>query len=260
MSETETPGPGVGATTAPTEPLGTAAEAPPASEPSRASTGAAPKRRDLSLRLAELTIFLAAVLGAIALGLGISDYLQRQPYVAVYLIAYAAFRITDLLLREESMLGTDAAHWARRTKDTLPVLLLLASAPFERTYLYGGEAPHWLGGFGLLIELVGIWLALGARIQIGYFSAGESVDSPRRLVCNGLYRYIRHPSYAGEFMVLFAWPFEYAAPITAVLAIVVGIMVLQRRVAQEETALLALYGDHYAEYIRATDRVIPNVW
>src|SRR5579859_7065686 len=68
-------------------------------------------RRDLSMRIAETVIYLLAVIGAVAIGLGISDYLRQHPYVYAYLIAYGAFRIADLLVRDESMLGADRAHF-----------------------------------------------------------------------------------------------------------------------------------------------------
>lgn len=218
-----------------------------------------PARRDFTTRLAELVIFLAAILGAVALGLGISEYFSQRPYAAAYLVAYAAFRFADLMVRDESALGIDAAHFSHRIMSELPLLAVFFGAPFERTYLYGGEAPRWLCALGLLVELGGLWLALGARIQLGFFSP-PSGGARRALVRNGLYRYIRHPIYLGEFLVLFAWPFEYGAPVTLVIVLVTGILVMSRRMRDEEADMLALYGDDYAAYIRETDAVIPNVW
>ena len=216
-------------------------------------------KRDLSVRIAETVIYLSAVIGAVAIGLGISNYLGKHPYVYLYLIAYAAFRIADLLVREESMLGTERAQFARRIMGELPVLLLFAAAPLERSY-YIGDAPNWLAGLGLLTELLGLWLALGARIQLGFFSSESDTGAARPLVRNGLYRYIRHPIYAGEFLVLCAWPFEYGAPITMLAMMVVGIFILRQRIGQDEAELLANYGDEYAEYMHTTDAMIPNIW
>jgi protein-S-isoprenylcysteine O-methyltransferase Ste14 len=224
-----------------------------------AAAHARPAPRDLSMRIAETVIYLSAVIGAVAIGLGISEYFRHHPYVYAYLIAYAAFRIADLLVREESMLGTDPAHFARRIMGELPVLGLFALAPFERSY-YTGDAPHWLAGLGILIELLGLWLALGARIQLGFFSAGNTAGATRPIVRNGLYRFIRHPIYAGEFLVLFAWPFEYGAPMTMLAMVMVGIVILRRRIQEEEAEMLANYGDDYAGYVRETDAMIPNVW
>ena len=125
-------------------------------------------RRDFTVRLAELVIQLVAIIGAIAIGLGITAYLSSHPYVVAYLVSYAAFRFADLLMRDQTALGLDSARFARRRIYELPLLALFFGAPFERTFIDGGEAPRWLGTLGLLIELAGIWLVLGARIQRGY--------------------------------------------------------------------------------------------
>jgi steroid 5-alpha reductase family enzyme len=236
----------------------------------------APRPRDLSTRIAEMVIYLLAVVGAVAIGLGMSDYLGLHRYVYAYLIAYAAFRFADLLVRDESMLGTDAAHFARRVMNELPVLALFAAAPLERSY-YTGDAPNWLAGLGILIELIGLWLVLGSRIQLGFYSPGEvhdfsrssscggalpvdEADGSRTIVRCGFYGFIRHPIYLGEFMVLLAWPFEYAAPITAVIFVIWGAIALKRRIKEEETEMLADYGDEYDGYMRTTDAILPNVW
>jgi protein-S-isoprenylcysteine O-methyltransferase Ste14 len=242
-----------GSLRAPTGSLGAGAQASSETALNR------PARRDFATRLAELVIFLAAILGAVALGLGISEYFTQRPYAAAYLIAYAAFRFADLLVRDETALGMDAMRFARRVMAELPVLALFFGAPFERTYLYGGDAPRWLCVLGLLVELGGLWLALGARIQLGFFSESESTDA-RAIVRNGLYRFIRHPIYLGEFLVLIAWPFEYGAPVTLLIVLIVGVVAMRRRIRDEEADLLALFGDDYAAYVRATDAVLPNVW
>jgi protein-S-isoprenylcysteine O-methyltransferase Ste14 len=220
-----------------------------------------PARRDLTLRISELVIFLAAVIGAIALGAGITGYFAERPYPSAYLIAYAAFRLADLLVREEASLGIDGIRFARRVINELPILAVFFGAAFEREYLYDHTiAPRWLAALGLLIELIGLWLALGARVQLGFFSPLPADGSARPLIRNGLYRYTRHPTYLGEFLVVAAWPFEYGAPITLSLTVLVGVAMMQRRIRDEEAEMLALYGDEYAVYIAATDSVIPNVW
>jgi protein-S-isoprenylcysteine O-methyltransferase Ste14 len=217
-------------------------------------------RRDFTVRLAELVIQLVAIIGAIAIGLGITAYLSSHPYVVAYLVSYAAFRLADLLMRDQTALGLDSARFARRRIYELPLLALFFGAPFERTFIYGGEAPRWLGTLGLLIELAGIWLVLGARIQRGYFSPGGDHDSHRALIRSGLYRFIRHPIYTGEFLVMLGWPFQYGAPVTLLIAAALGFVFVNRRIRREEADMMAEYGDAYAAYIHATDRMIPNLW
>jgi protein-S-isoprenylcysteine O-methyltransferase Ste14 len=233
--------------------------------PDRASTvtpGKArlPAQRNFILRLGELAIFLAAGIGAVALGLGISSYFVAHPYVLAYLAAYGAFRFADLLVREEATLWTDREGFARRVAYQLPILILFAAAPFERTYIYGAEAPQWSAALGLLIELAGLWLALGARIQLGFLTPASKDGATPDLVRGVMYRYIRHPTQLGEFLVLMAWPFEYGAPVTEGLMLIIGAIVMYRRIRREETGLLAIHGDRYAQYMRETDRLLPNVW
>jgi protein-S-isoprenylcysteine O-methyltransferase Ste14 len=93
-----------------------------------------------------------------------------------------------------------------------------------------------------------------------FFGAGDPPGPALPIVRNGFYRFIRHPIYAGEFLVLLAWPFEYGAPLTMLAVIMVGFVILRRRIAEDEAEMLAHYGDEYANYMRVTDAVIPNVW
>ncbi len=237
-------------------------------KPATGALGAAPEptrwsrqlfTRDLLLRLAELAIFLTAMIGAVALGLGITDYFHDHRYVAAYLLAYAGFRLADLLVRDDGE-DTRRDSLAPRILNQMPLLVLFAAAPFERTYVYGGEAPAWVAALGLLLELAGLWLALGARIQLHFFSSDRSGREDTQLVRSGFYKYVRHPTFSGIFLVLFAWPFEYGAPVTALFTLVIGAFVLHRQITAEEVLLRERFGTAYEDYCRETDAFIPSVW
>ena len=220
----------------------------------RGAVSHAPAGREIRARLGDLAGFLVAVIGAVALGLGISDYLSEHPFVVAYLLVYAGFRIADVMLTDESSGERDAspARWRRE----LPLLLLFAAAPFERTYLYGGETPASVAALGLLMELAGLWLVIGARMQVR-FGAGRDGNT---VVRSGFYRYVRHPVRAGVLLMLFAWPFEYGAPVTAAVALAMLLIAAGRAIRCEESAMLARFGEEYESYVRETDRLIPNVW
>jgi protein-S-isoprenylcysteine O-methyltransferase Ste14 len=215
--------------------------------------------RSLAMRFAEAAIFLIAVVGAIALGLGITDYFAEHRYVLAYLVAYAGFRCSDLLVREDVDELSPRDELIRRISVQLPLLAMFAAAPFERTYIYGGPPPGWLSAFGLLLELLGMWLALGARMQLGFFSSTRSVENSG-LVKRGVYRYVRHPVYAGTFLVTLAWPLVYGAPITAMLAFIIGSIFCYQRMKAEDAAMLERFGAEYEAYIRETDALIPTIW
>lgn len=209
----------------------------------------------LGARLGDLAIFFVAIIGAVALGLGISDYLAEHTYVVAYLFGYAGFRLADALLRAEQPSlerDTRGPRWANE----LPILMLFVAAPFERTYIYGGEAPDSLAAFGLLMELAGLWLVIGARIQLRFGAGLEG----RIVVRSGFYRHIRHPVYAGACLVLFAWPFEFGAPVVAGITLATLLLVTRRRIRKEEAGMLARFGEQYESYMRETDSLIPSLW
>src|SRR5579862_62442 len=215
--------------------------------------------RDLALRFAETSIFLVAVIGAIALGLGITAYFAEHRYVLAYLVAYAGFRFSDLIVREDAEDSPPHEELTRRISAQLPILLVFAAAPFERTYVYGGSAPAFVRALGLLLELLGMWLALGARIQLGFFTAGRTPERPV-LVTRGFYHYLRHPIYAGTFLVTFGWTLIYGAPVTAVLTLIIGAFLAQRRIKSDEAMLRARFGEEYDDYKRVTDALVPVIW
>ena len=216
--------------------------------------------RRIDIRVSELIVFLVAVIGAVGLGLGIIQYFTEHPYTLAYLIAYAGFRLADVLVREDFEPPPDTVLLLGSILRQIPVLVLFAAAPFERTYLYGGEVARWVQAIGFLMELVGLWLALGARIQLGFFSSAPEPGGAHALVRNGLYGRIRHPIWLGEFLVVFAWSLECGAPITAVITLIFGIVMGRTRANTEEAAMMAQFGDEYARYMMNTERFIPGIW
>jgi len=217
--------------------------------------------RYMFVRVVEQIIFVTAVVGAVALGLGITDYIGEHRYVAAYLLAYVGFRFADLLVGEDpderKPIGSGMTE---QVLSELPVLILFAAAPFERTYLYGGEPAAWLGALGLLLELAGLWLALGSRIQLHFFSSDQSGRERMVLVKTGFYKYVRHPAYAGVLLVLLAWPLVYGAWIVALATLVIGSLIAHRQIVADEKVLQARFGEEFEEYRRTTDALIPSIW
>jgi protein-S-isoprenylcysteine O-methyltransferase Ste14 len=217
--------------------------------------------RVLGAQAVELATFAVAIIGALALGLGITDYLSDHLEVLAYLAAYAGFRVAQILMTAQPDAIVDLVKACSGALGDLPALLLFAAAPFERTYAAGGEAPIWITAIGLLMGLSGFWLALGAQIQIDRAteSAQASMAGPP-LIRTGLFRYIRHPSYAGQWLAWMGWPLIYSAPITAAAMLVGGALVVGQQIREEETRMLERFGEEYASYMRETDRLIPSLW
>jgi protein-S-isoprenylcysteine O-methyltransferase Ste14 len=84
------------------------------------------------------------------------------------------------------------------------------------------------------------------------------IDPPRRLIVQGLHRYVRNPMYLGVLLVVLGWAALFASPAVlayaAVLALTFHLFVL----AVEEPSLRSRFGDEYERYCRAVGRWIPG--
>jgi protein-S-isoprenylcysteine O-methyltransferase Ste14 len=216
--------------------------------------------RDMMVRLIEQLVFVTAVIGAVALGMGITSYFSEHHYLAAYLLAYVGFRFAELLVGEDYETIPATQGLSERVFNELPVLILFAAAPFERTYLWGGEGPGWLSALGLLMELGGLWVALGSRIQLHFLSADKSGHESAVLVKTGFFKYVRHPVHLGIMLVLFAWPLVYGSPIVTILTLIIGSLVTRGQIVAEERELRARFGQEYDDYCQTTDALIPSIW
>ena len=119
-------------------------------------------------------------------------------------------------------------------------------------------ARGWLGAGVFLAGLA--WRAWAIRHLGRFFTVAVAVSADHRVVDDGPYRRVRHPSYAGlllEFaglgIVLGSW--------TALAVILVPIFAaLVRRMNVEEAALHRALGEAYAAYVRRTRRLVPGIY
>lgn len=116
-----------------------------------------------------------------------------------------------------------------------------------------------LRAIGAPIYTAGLALALLGRVQLGTnWSDIESakVNENQALVSTGIYRYIRHPIYAGDLLLLFG--LELALNSWLVLAVAALAAIVVRQALGEE-AMLADRLAGYDDYSRCTKRFVPFV-
>lgn len=110
---------------------------------------------------------------------------------------------------------------------------------------------------GLVFTSAGYFLFIWSVVVRGRYAVSWAMSEKQRLVTRGPYRYVRHPSYLGYFLMFFGffflWPCLFALfPLVAVLGYF--------RVTFEEERLLVLrFGDEYVEYQKKTGRFIPRL-
>ncbi|MHB8571343.1 MAG: methyltransferase family protein [Candidatus Dormibacteria bacterium] len=114
---------------------------------------------------------------------------------------------------------------------------------------------------GSIMILAGVAFRVwSVRVLGAFFTTNVMIHEGQRVVREGPYRFLRHPSYAGSlFSVLGCgiainnWP-------SLALMLVLTSAGLLWRIRVEEGALRQALGTAYTDYARQTKRLIPGVW
>jgi protein-S-isoprenylcysteine O-methyltransferase len=115
----------------------------------------------------------------------------------------------------------------------------------------------WLGLFLLVAGLGLRWTAILTLRR--YFTVDVAVQPGQRIVTSGIFRYLRHPSYAGTLLSFIGLALSFGNWISSVVLVVPVTLAFARRIRIEERALTEAFGSEYLEYCRTTWRLFPGV-
>lgn len=119
----------------------------------------------------------------------------------------------------------------------------------------------WTLGLGVAILLAGVALRAWAIMTLGrYFRREVTIEPGQRLVRQGPYRWLRHPSYTGILLSLGGLGLAFGSWVGAAVAVLVMFAGMLPRIRVEERALAGAFGTDYQDYANSTARVLPYVW
>jgi protein-S-isoprenylcysteine O-methyltransferase Ste14 len=115
-----------------------------------------------------------------------------------------------------------------------------------------------LGGIGLALFLLGLALAVWARLYIGrnWGTPMSHKDEPE-LVTTGPYHRIRHPIYTGLILAMLGTALATTLYGLIVAAVLAGFFIYSA--TREEAYLTEQFQDSYRDYKRSTKMLIPFV-
>ena len=112
---------------------------------------------------------------------------------------------------------------------------------------------------GLVLAVAGLVFREWAVMRLGrFFARTVQVEQGHRLIQDGPYRRLRHPSYTGMLAIYIGLVLALGTWVGALLALVVMFAATYRRIQIEEEVLLEAFGDEYRAYMRRTWRIIPG--
>ncbi|HEY3662450.1 MAG TPA: isoprenylcysteine carboxylmethyltransferase family protein, partial [Chthoniobacterales bacterium] len=179
--------------------------------------------------------------------------------------------LSAILIASETALALTRRSKSRATgKDrfTLPLLWTVIGLSIWAAFYVHAAFPqaaitHRRSAYllGLLLFTVGLIVRWTAIIHLGrFFTVNVAIAQDHQLITTGPYRFVRHPSYTGTFLLFLGYGLCMLNFFSlAVVFIPVAIAFLWR-MHVEETALREAFGERYREYAAHTRRVIPFIY
>ncbi|MBV8485843.1 MAG: isoprenylcysteine carboxylmethyltransferase family protein [Verrucomicrobia bacterium] len=116
-------------------------------------------------------------------------------------------------------------------------------------------------GVAVLLLVGGVALRVWAIRRLGiFFTVAVGIQHGHRVIQDGPYRFVRHPSYTGSLIALTGVGFLTFNWLGLILIVICTLLAYALRISVEEKALLAEFGSEYQEYAARTKRLIPAVY
>ncbi len=120
--------------------------------------------------------------------------------------------------------------------------------------------PDWVFYPGIMIIVIGIIVRQWAIFVLGrFFTTTVSVQKSQKVIDHGPYRYIRHPSYLGIFLIIVGIGLALHTWGGILVLLVMNGIALGYRMHVEEKVLVSELGDDYVQYMKRTKRLIPFI-
>lgn len=216
------------------------------------------------LGLAFLLLVLAA---ALFLSAGSFAYWQAWLYLAVFGIC--TLLITLYLIRNDQALlaGRVTAGPVAETQRSQQIIQGLASLFFIGLFIVPGlDYRFGWSNIPVVLSLLADGLvALGFYIVFRVFRENSftrgtiEVSADQKVITTGPYRVVRHPMYAGAFLLILATPIALGSWVALPFALPLILVIVIRLLDEEKFLSANLNG--YTDYLHQVRfRIIPGIW
>ncbi len=215
----------------------------------------------------------SSILGLIAFGVilflpaGTLNYWQAWVFIAVFTVATIVptiylYRTNPAALQRRMHAGpraeTRPAQKIIITVAFVAVFVLIAFSGLDHRMGWS-TVPVWVCLLGDVLVAAGLGIAMLVIAQNGYAASTVTVETGQQVVSGGVYKFIRHPMYVGNLIMMLGIPLALGS-YWALLFVIPDVVVIVFRILDEEKLLteeLAGYRE-YAQRVRY--RLMPNVW
>lgn len=190
---------------------------------------------------------------------------RHGPAAAVFNVAVAAWLVFEFVMRVRQR--RRAGGPAARDPTAFVLVGCLVAAVIAAEALGRGGVLAWPGGLvwpvvmGVVLIAAGIGLRAWSIATLGrFFQYQINVQPGHRVVTDGPYRYVRHPSYSGIALVLAGIALACDDMWSLLAVAVLGGAGLAVRIRAEEWQLTTALGAEYQHFAAGRKRLVPGVW
>jgi protein-S-isoprenylcysteine O-methyltransferase Ste14 len=190
---------------------------------------------------------------------GFFDHPARVGLVIVFAIATIAAAFTGSSGISSGKREVKSNRWIFIPFTIIAIALAVAPPYDDRRNLMVIDGD-WARYIGLLICAIGCALRLLPVFELGpRFSGLVAIQENHTLKTDGLYTFIRHPSYLGLLLTCLGWALTFRSVVGVVISLLLLVPLIPRMNA-EEGMLMSEFGDQYSDYMHRTWRLIPLVY
>jgi protein-S-isoprenylcysteine O-methyltransferase Ste14 len=183
-----------------------------------------------------------------------------------FVLAAIIFPVSEIMLalmkraKKESAKAED--HGTMKLLWLVIVFAIFLAVSGRQAAQFRAPIPqYWSSAISVALIIIGLVIRWSAVITLGrMFTSNIAIQNDHKLVNNGLYKYICHPSYAGLLLEFTGLGFFFADWISLIALVSPITIALIIRMKSEEQVLIKALGESYIKYISETKRLIPFVW
>ncbi|MEO7931759.1 MAG: isoprenylcysteine carboxylmethyltransferase family protein [Chthoniobacterales bacterium] len=166
-------------------------------------------------------------------------------------------------LRRRSQTGAEKKDRGTLRMLWVIILLSIASGYLAAQLDLGPHLPgerSWIV-IGVVLFVLGATLRWWSVLHLGrFFTVDVAVASDHRLIDNGPYRFVRHPSYTGLLLEFTGLAFCLGHVVSLAVILLPIFFAQRRRIEVEERALQEKLGEPYHQYCARTKRLLPFLY
>lgn len=216
----------------------------------------------LMAKLALVVVGTVVYLGLAVLGWGGFSAFFSHPALIALTAAAVAVSIASLFVGGNLSAGVRedrGNRWIIAAAGLIGLLSAYLPAYTDRIgfWTIDGEAVRWIGV--VLFALGGALRLWPVHVLGNRFSGLVAIQPGHKLVTDGVYSVIRHPSYLGMLVNALGWSLAFRSGVGVLLTALL-IVPLVARMNAEEKLLRSEFGGEYDVYRARTSRLIPGLY